>query len=227
MKPLARLFQHGSARLTFTAAAGLTAVLGTAAALSAPAASASVSVVTSTITVTFNVKATASGLSGTDSLPETLTAAAPATVKPDARFIVSLSSGAISIPTSADGVTIVDIKSLSLKVKVPANSSYVSCSFSGGSGIGTGTPKCSETNGAVTFKVPGPMDGGTTVTLPKMSVHLKAGTSGTITSKLGGTSYTNPGLKGSADLTVLGSAVTATAVAYPDPNPVLTTTKIS
>jgi dehydratase len=227
MKLLLRRSQHGSARLTLMTAAGLTAVLGTAAALSAPAASASVSLVTKTVSVTFNVKATASGLSGTDSLPETLTATAPATVKPSAHFIVSLSSGAISVPASVDGVTIVDIKSLSLKVKVPANSSYVSCSFSGGSGLGTGTPTCSQTNGAVTFKVPGPMDGGTTVTLPKMSVHLKAGTSGTITSKLGGTSYTNPGLRGTADLTVAGGAVTATAVAYPDPNPVLTTTKIS
>lgn len=227
MKPLARLFQQGSPRLALMTAAGLTAVLGTAAVLTAPAASASVSLVTKTVSVTYKIKATASGLSGTDSVPESLTATAPATVKPSGKFIVSVSSAAISLPKTVDGVTIVDVKSVSLKVKVPANSSYVSCSFSGGSGIGTGTPKCSETNGAVTFSVPGPMDGGTTVTLPKMSVHLKAGTSGTISSKMGGSSYTNPGLKATADLTVLGGAVTATAVAYPDPNPVLTTTKIS
>jgi dehydratase len=226
---MARLFQHGSARLTLTAAAGLTAVLGSAAVLSAPAASASALLTTKSVSVTFNLKVTAGSLTDDVSETETLTTTAPATVAPSGHFIVSLSSAAISIPASVDGITITDIKSLSLKVKVPANSTYASCSFTGGSGFGTGTPTCADKSGTVTFSVPGPIDGGTTVTLPTLGVHLKAGTTAgdSIKSKLAGTSYTSPCLSGTANVVVLGSAVVATAVGYPSPSPVLTTTKIS
>lgn len=225
MNPLARLFQHGSARLTLTAAAGLTAVLGTTAALSAPA-SASVPAVTSTVSVTFNVKVTASSLSDTASGAVSLTATAPATVAPGGAVAVTVTGSTFSIPGSIDGVTIVNIKSLKLKFKVPANSTYVSCTVSGGSGLGTGKPTCAEATSVVTFSLPGPIKGGTTVTPPKLTLHLKAGAKGSIQSKLAGTSYTSPGLSGIANLNFLGP-ITAKAVGYPSPSPVLTTTKIT
>lgn len=225
MKPLARLFQHGNARLTLMAATGLTAVFGAAAALSGPA-SASVSAVTSTKSVTFNIKVSSSSLSDTLSAAVNLVSSAPASVAPGGALAITVTGNSFSIPSSVDGVTIVNIKSLKLKLKVPANSTYVSCGISGGSGLGTGTRTCSEASGTVTFSVPGPIKGGTSVTPPKMTVHLKAGTSGTISSKLAGTSYTSPCVSGTANLNFLG-AITAKAVAYPSPSPVLTTTKIT
>jgi dehydratase len=225
MKPLGRLFQHGSARLTLTAAAGLTAMLGAAAALSAPA-SASVSAVTKTVSVTFKIKVTASVLSDTVSGTVSVIASAPATVAPGGAVAITVTGSKFSIPSSVDGVTINSIKSVKLKLKVPANSTYVSCAVSGGSGLGTGKPTCSQSSGTVTFTAPGPIKGGTSVTPPKVTIHLKAGTSGSIQSKLAGTSFTSPCLSGTAALT-FGVPVTAKAVGYPSPSPVLTTTKIS
>lgn len=225
MKPLARLFQHGSARLTLTAAAGLTAMLGAAAVLSAPA-SASVSTVASTLSVTFKIKVSASSLSDTVSGAVSLTASAPATVAPGGAVAVTVSGTKFSIPSSVDGVTIDSIKSVKLRLKVPANSTYVSCAISGGSGLGTGKRTCSQSSGTVTFTAPGPVKGGTSVTPPKLILHLKAGTSGSIQSKLAGTSFSSPCLSGTADVTFVGP-ITAKAVGYPSPSPVLTTTKIS
>jgi dehydratase len=225
MKPLARRVQHGNARLTLMAATGLTAVFGAAAVLSGPA-SASVSSVASTVSVTFKIKVSASSLSDTVSGAVSLTATAPATVAPGGAVAVTISGTKFSIPGSIDGVTIVNIKNVKMKLKVPANSTYVSCAISGGSGLGTGKPTCSESGGTVTFTAPGPVKGGTSVTPPKMTVHLKAGTSGTIQSKLAGTSYTSPCVSGTANLNFLG-AITAKAVGYPSPSPVLTTTKIT
>jgi dehydratase len=224
MNPVARLFQH-SGRLTLTAAAGLAAMLGTATALSAPA-SASVSVVSSTISVTFNIKVSSSSLSDTVSGAVNLTASAPATVAPGGALAVTVGGTSFTIPSSIDGVTIVNIKGLKLKLKVPANSTYVSCAISGGSGLGSGAKTCSQASGTVTFSVPGPIKGGTKVTPPNLTLHLKAGTKGSIQSKLAGTSYTSPCVSGTANLNFV-VPITARAVGYPSPSPVLTTTTIT
>jgi dehydratase len=135
--------------------------------------------------------------------------------------------GTFAVPSSAGAVTIVDIKNVKVKMRVPANSSYVSCGLSGGSGTGAGKLTCSEKSGTVTFSAPGPIPGGTTVTAPTMTLRLKAGKSGSVESTMAGTSYSKPGLSATADLSVAGLPVTAKAVGYPNPNPVLTTTKIS
>ena len=95
------------------------------------------SAVTSTVNVTFNIKVTASSLSDTVSGAVSLTASAPATVGPGGAVAVTVSGTKFSIPSSIDGVTIVNIKNVKLKLKVPANSTYVSCAISGGSGLGT------------------------------------------------------------------------------------------
>ncbi len=217
MKALGRLFPRGGVRLTITAVAALTAVLGTV----TPASAAS------TVSVTYNVKVSGAGLSDTGPGAVSLTASAPATVAPGRALTVKVTSGSFAVPGTADGVTVVSIKSVKLKVNVPANSTYVSCALTGGSGIGSGKPTCSDKSGTVTFSIPGPIPGGTTVTPPTMTLHLKAGQTGSIKSKMGGTSYSKPGLSATIDISVAGVPVTATAVGYPSPNPVLTTTKIT
>ena len=76
------------------------------------------------------------------------------------------------------------------------------------------------------LKVPGPIKGGADFELPTVTINLQAGGTGTITTKLGGTSYDAPGLTFTAVVVVFGFPVDAAAKGYPDPSPVLTTTTI-
>jgi dehydratase len=218
MKPLARLLQHRATHLTGVAVV----LLGSAVALGAAAPASA-----SAVSVTYKFKVTADGFSGTDSATVDVTTSAPATVAPGGALTVTATTGAFELESSFDGVTIVNVENVSVLVKVPANSSYVSCTLSGGSGLGSGTPTCTEKGGTVTISVPGPIPGGTTVTPPTVNLNLKAGKKGKITTKLSGTSYTKPGLTGTANLEIFGAPVTATAVGYPHPSPALTTTKIT
>ena len=220
MKPLARLMQHGATRLT--GAAVIAVALGTTAALVAPASAGA-----STVNVTYKFKVSAAGFSGTSSATVSASVSAPATVAPGAALTITATTGSFKLASSIDGVTIKDVKNAILLVKVPANSTYVSCTLTGGSGLGTGTPTCKKTGATITISVPGPIPGGTTVTPPTVNLNLKAGKKGTIQTKLVGTSYSSPGIRGTADLVILGFPVTAKAVGFPSPNVPLTTTKIT
>jgi dehydratase len=224
MKTLARPSRHAVARLTGASAVVAAAALGVASALSVPALA---STTAGTTSVNFDVQLSSSGFSGTGSGSVDITSTAPATVAPGGQLTITATSGSVSLPSSYDGVTLVSVQDLHVYVKVPANSTYVSCALSGGSGLGSGTPTCSESGGKVDFSVPGPIPGGTTVTPPVVSITLKAGSHGSIKSKIYGTSYKKPGLTGSATLSAFGEQFNAKAAGYPSPSPVLTTTKIS
>lgn len=177
--------------------------------------------------VVYDVQASAVGQSGDFTVNAQVAASAPATAAPGATIVISLSVGSISVPTSADGYTVTQLQGLSLKIPVPAHSTYVSAKLSGGSNYGKGKPTVSEKSGVVTIKIPGPIAAGTTFTLPTMALSVKAGTSGTIVSSLSGTSYTKPGMAFTAVLSVSGLTVDATAAGYPATKPSLTTTTIS
>ena len=66
----------------------------------------------------------------------------------------------------------------------------------------------------------------TTFTLPTLTLNLTSGSSGTITSSLSGTSYSDPGLTFTAVISVIGISVNASAVGYPSTTPSLTSTTI-
>ncbi|KAA2266088.1 cyclase [Solihabitans fulvus] len=177
-------------------------------------------------TITFQLRASAVGQTSTFTFTQDVDASAPATVTAGGALTVTLTPGPNTVPTSAGGYTVNNIRGLSLSLPVPANSTYVSASLSGGSGLGSAAPSVSLQSGNIVLKVPGPIAGGAHFQLPAVSIHLTAGTSGTIATKLGGTSYDNPGLSFTANVHVLFFNVDAPSAGYPSPNPVLTTTTI-
>ncbi|HWG25977.1 hypothetical protein [Actinospica sp.] len=176
--------------------------------------------------VTYDCQASAVGQTGTFTVSASVTASAPSTVAADSALTITESVGSITVPTSASGYTVKSINGIKLEVPVPANSTYDSASLAGGSNYGSGTPSVSEASGEITISIPGPINAGTTFTLPTLTLNLTSGSSGTITSSLSGTSYSSPGLTFTAVISVLGLSVNASAVGYPSTTPSLTSTTI-
>jgi dehydratase len=176
-------------------------------------------------TITFKVRATAVGQTADLTLDQSVNSNAPATVAPGGALAVTIDPGPNTVPASGGGRTIQEINTMALKLPIPANSTFVSASLSGGAGLGTTPPTIGKVGNDVVLNVKGPLKGGASFELPTVTINLKAGTSGTIETKLGGTSYDAPGLTFNAVVVVI-FPITAPAKAFPDPNPVLTSTTI-
>lgn len=176
--------------------------------------------------VTYHVQASAFGQTGSFTVGAQVAASAPASVAPGADLAVTLTVGSITVPSSAEGHTVKKIRDMSLRIPVPAGATYRSASLSGGAGYGSGTPSVSESSGMVTVTVPGPISGGTTFTVPTLTLNLTAGGPGTISTTLAGSSYGDPGLKFTAVLSVIGLSLDVPSNGYPSPSPVLTTTTV-
>ncbi|CAL9457360.1 hypothetical protein SUDANB95_02551 [Actinosynnema sp. ALI-1.44] len=149
---------------------------------------------------------------------------APATVAPGGGLTVVIDPAPNTVPTSVNGYTVRRVQTLALKVPIPANSTYVSATLSGGSNVGT--TSLSVSGGIATLSASGPIAGGATFELPTVTVQLTAGASGTIQTKLHGTSYSDPGLTFTAVVSSFIGNVNVPTRCYPDPNPVITTTTI-
>lgn len=153
---------------------------------------------------------------------------APSSVASGSAFAVSLAPDPITVPSSVNGNTVNSISDLKLSAPVPANATLNSETISGGSGLGSGTPTLTVSGGTLTMNIPGPINGGSTFTLPTLNLNLTAGASGTtVQTRLAGTSYSSPGLTFTANVTAAIFTVNAPTACYPSPNPVLTSTSVS
>jgi dehydratase len=162
-------------------------------------------------------------------LDASIQADAPATVAAGAGFEVTLAPDPLAIPAAAGGYPVSNLHGLTLKVPVPAGSTFVSATLTGGSNLGTGIPSASQQGGVVTVTVPGPLAAGSTVTLPVLHLSLTAsGAAGsTITTSLAGTSYTDPGLAFTATVKAAGFPIDVPTSCYAHPNPTFTSTTVS
>ncbi|ADJ48390.1 cyclase-dehydratase [Amycolatopsis mediterranei S699] len=151
---------------------------------------------------------------------------APATVAPGGAFDVVIDPAPNTVPSTVSGNKVKNINTFALKIPIPANSSYVGADLTGGSGLGSTPPALSVANGVATLSFPGPIAGGATFELPTVTAHLTAGQSGTIQTKLGGTSYSDPGLTFKAVASTIIGDLTAPTACFPNPSPVFTTTTI-
>jgi dehydratase len=162
------------------------------------------------------------------SLSESVNATAPASVASGSTFTIVLAPGALTVPSSVSGYTVKSISNLKLTVQVPANATLTGESLQGGSGLGSGKTSVAASGGNVTISVPGPINGGSTFTLPTLTLTLKAGASGTtVQSTLGGTSYSSPGLTFTASVPILFINASVPTACYPSPSPVLSSTSVS
>ncbi|RZS31447.1 dehydratase [Herbihabitans rhizosphaerae] len=159
-------------------------------------------------------------------LTQTVDATAPATVAPGGALDIVVDPTPNDIPGEINGNKIKEVKNFTLKVPIPANSTYVSADLTGGSGLGPTPPEIKVENGIAVVTFPGPIAGGAQFELPTITAHLTAGQSGAIESKLYGASYDDPGLTFTAVISSIIGDVEAPTSCFPNPNPVLTTTTI-
>jgi dehydratase len=207
--------------LGLVSAAGAVA-LAAAIALASPASAA-------TVPVTFDCEAHPPIGSPTQfTLDSTIQADAPATVAAGATFEATLAPDAMVVPSQTAGYNVNELKDLTLQIPVPANSTYQAATLTGGSNLGTGTPTVDEADNVVTVTVPGPLAGGSTVTLPVLHLTLVAsGAAGTtIETHLAGTSYIDPGLRFTANVKVSFFTVDVPTSCFANPAPTFTSTTI-
>ena len=163
----------------------------------------------------------------TVSLRQGVDAQAPAVVRANTRFTIAVHLQPGTLPGEVKGFKLKEVRDLTLRVPIPANSSYVSSTLTGGSGLNS-TPTVQLDGNVVVIKVPGPIPGGANFQLPTLTVRLKSGRPGTtIETKLKGTSYDDPGLTFQAKIKWKFITTTAPVACYPDPNPALTRTSVS
>lgn len=175
--------------------------------------------------ITYKMRASAVGQTSEFTLNQTIDATAPATAAPGSAVAVVIDPAPNTVPAEASGYRVREIKNLALKIPVPANSTYRSATLQGGSGLNS-TPTVTLEGSTLVLKLAGPLKGGANFELPTLTINLTAGASGAITSKLGGTSYSDAGLTFTAVVIAGFFPVDAPATGYPDPSPALTTTTI-
>ena len=207
--------RRAGSRLLVASALALLPVVGTSIAASAAVQ-----------TITYDVQSTAAGQTVNSTLSVGVNANAPTTVAAGASFHEVVAPQPLTVPTSAGGNTINQIQDVAFRIPVPTNSTFAAATLRGGSGLGAAAPSVAESGGVITVTVPGPIAGGATFTLPALILNLTAGSSGTITTQLSGTSFSDPGLTFTAVVSVLGVPVNAPSNGFPNPNPVLATTTI-
>lgn len=149
---------------------------------------------------------------------------APATVAPGGELTVVVDPAPNTIPTTVNGNTVRRVQTLALKIPIPANSTYVSATLTGGSNVGT--TGITVSGGIATLTASGPMNGGATFELPTITVRLQAAQSGSIQTRLHGTGYSDPGLTFTAVVASFLGNINVPTRCYPNPNPVITTTTI-
>lgn len=161
-------------------------------------------------------------------LNETVDVTAPDSVTAGDTFTVVVDPTPGQLPTEVDGYTVERVEDMRLKVPVPDNSTFVDATLSGGSD-NLGTVDITVNNGIGTIYVSGPLQGGESYELPTVTITLEAsGPAGsTIATQLYGTSYDDPGLTFTAYVSSWFGTIEVPTSCYPNPNPVLTTTRIA
>ncbi|MFI5610467.1 cyclase [Amycolatopsis sp. NPDC051903] len=177
-------------------------------------------------TVTFDCQADAPVVGPQQlTLTQNADVTAPATVAPGGTLDVVVDPAANAVPAEVSGYQVKEIKDFALKIPVPANSTFVGADLTGGSGLGSTPPEITVSGGVATLAFPGPIAGGASFELPTVTVHLTAGSAGTIETKLAGTSYDDPGLTFTAVVNQLVD-ISAPTACFPSPSPVFTTTTV-
>ncbi|WP_432021180.1 hypothetical protein [Streptomyces sp. 1222.5] len=139
---------------------------------------------------------------------------------------MTIAPDALTVPGSVGGYTVKSINALRLTMPVPANATLLGVTLSGGSGLGS-TPSVAVNGTNIVLSVPGPIGGGQSFTLPAVTLQLQAGATGTtITTQLGGNSYSDPGLTFNASVPVWIFTLNVPTACYPQPNPVLSSTRV-
>lgn len=162
---------------------------------------------------------------GTSSMTASVTTTAPASVTAGSPVAITIAPGSSTVPTTAAGVTVVNISNMKMTIPVPANSTYVSSSVSGGTSAGS----VALVGSNVVLTVPGPIAGGASYTPPAVTINVTATAPGSVTSKYAGTGFGTPGMTFTTRVDPPGilPPFDVSTNCYPDPSPTLTTTTVT
>jgi dehydratase len=166
----------------------------------------------------------------TDNLSYDYATTAPQAVKPAGEFLVTVAPPPFTVNGTTSGGTVSQLTNMVYRVNIPANATLVSHAISGWANVGAATPTSTVSGGAVVITIPGPMLSNVPITVPALTMNLKAtGALGSrIEPKIGGTSYAAPGLTFTSQVTgtILGT-LNPTFKCFPSPSPALNSTLIS
>ncbi|GLZ39629.1 cyclase [Actinokineospora sp. NBRC 105648] len=178
-----------------------------------------------TVNVNYACQSTALGTAYTSTLTQPIDITAPSSVSSGAAFSIVLDPGGADVPADVGGYDLIRVQDLTFKLPIPANSTYVSSSLSGG--VNVGTTSLTVASGVATLTASGPVSGGSSFELPTITLNLTAGAPGTsVQTTLYGTSYSNPGLSATGVVRFLLFNVNVPSACYPSPNPAITTTAV-
>ncbi len=157
------------------------------------------------VSVNWSCRGTISRIGQTSSMTTSVTGTAPGSVTAGSPVAITLTPGSSTVPSTVAIFTVTSIGNLKMLIPVPANSTYVSVSTSGGTVSGSTALVGSN----VVLTVPGPITGATTFTPPAVTINVTATAAGTVTSKYAGTSYTDPGMTMTTTVAAIGNVATA------------------
>lgn len=172
------------------------------------------------VSVNWSCRGTIFGIGQTSSMTTSVSGTAPSSVSAGSPLAITLTPGSSTVPASASGFRVTSIRNLKMLIPVPADSTFVSASASGGTVSGSTDLVGSN----VVLTVPGPINGGSTFTPPAVTMNVTATTPGSVTSKYAGTSYADPGMTMTTTVSPVGNVATA---CYPEDSPALTTTTVT
>ncbi|MFI5783980.1 hypothetical protein [Nocardia sp. NPDC051570] len=176
----------------------------------------------STTTVNFQCQGTVFGVSQETTMTMQVAGDAPTSAGPSSAVTITLSSTQQTVPANSNGFTVNNIHDLRLVMPNPTNSTVNSATVSGGTVTGT----VDTSGGNIALSIPGPIAGGSNFTLPAETIGVTAGTSGSITTTLSGTSYSDPGLTLTSNVQGPFGPLDVPVSCYPNPAPTFTTTTI-
>ncbi|MFZ4517159.1 MAG: cyclodehydratase [Microthrixaceae bacterium] len=169
-------------------------------------------------------QASAAGTTSNSPFNSGVTYEGPTTVAAGSNFQVKLTADPVPVPTTAGGYNINNLRDLVIRFKVPAGAQFVGATLAGGANLGNRAAPSVALNGPnVQLTVPGYLAPGSNAVLPTVTATLKAtGAAGTVLpAQLAGTSYGDPGISFTANVTVLFFGVDAPTNCYVPTNPVL------
>ncbi|MYS21702.1 dehydratase [Streptomyces sp. DvalAA-14] len=161
-------------------------------------------------------------------LTDSMTSTAPTSVAAGATFAASGSAASLTVPASIGGLQVQEAGDLTLQIQVN-NATILNQTLSGGTNLGTGTPSITRSGNVVTLTIPGPLAGGSLVKVPTINFTLKAGASGGVVStQIVGSSYDDPGLNVTSQITQDDATVTSSpAACFATDSPLLSSTHIN
>jgi dehydratase len=176
--------------------------------------------------VTYDCQATTGFGNTPASFERTVDATAPETVVVGDQFSVSITSAPSTGPTTASGLSVNHVRSFRASYPIPAHTTLVSASLSGGDGL-NGEPVLSVVGSNVVVTLDSTIAAGASYTMPTLTLNLQATEEGAVDVKLGGSSYADPGMFFIAQVDFLGFGLDAWTSCFPSPNPVLASTAIT